>query len=775
MQSAGGNDKLDDDAESSQHLRSKALARIKNRSSTFMSSATIHGLDPELRSDGVEAMASHPGSWQAASDQPQFIFCGPFPPGWYRLIIKMECSREINARILFDPGTGFNKDDAIEIHSDKALDLDRHILIKSDAQLIRFDPAYHPGQFKIKEFSLRPISRPGMIARSFFSKITDISARGRLFPAIKYGAQLLIQGRFREFKLKFVEAVSRDGKGALAYADASELQRYNAWRQRRRFNDEARDTIRREIKAFSNPPLFSILMPVYNVPLVSLQKAVDSVKRQLYPRWELCIADDCSTEPQIRPYLEQISKEDTRIKVVYRPENGSITTATNSAFNLASGEYVTLLDNTDELAEHALFRVAKEILADRTVDFLYSDEDKIDSQENHFEPFFKPDWSPEYLLSFLYTNRLGIYRASLVRELGGFRAEYDTAQEYDLVLRLTSRTQKISHIPDVLYHRRQPPDSKSASGTANPKSHESAQRAIHDYLSGQNIEAQVEAGPVAGLHRVRYAISGRPKISIIIPSTCKVSDGKSTFVERCIDSIIQKSAYKNYEIIVLDRNQMPGDMEKRFSKLGIRRIQYSEPFNWSRVNNLGAKETDGEHLLFLNDDIEVLSADWMEALLEHSQRPEIGAVGAKLLFPDGKVQHGGVTVLNGLPSHAFHQFDDTHTGYMHSLAAVRNFIAVTGACLMTERSVFQSVGGFDEFFPLNYNDVDYCLKVYHSGKRIVYTPYARLLHYESVSRTQSIEPLQIEGFKKRWFEKLKGDPYYNPNLSQIVSDFSIGS
>jgi O-antigen biosynthesis protein len=442
---------------------------------------------------------------------------------------------------------------------------------------------------------------------------------------------------------------------------------------------------------------------------------------------------------------------------------------------LASGEYVALMDNDDEISEHALYRVAKEIVTNRDVDMLYSDEDKLDLEGNHVEPFFKPDWSPEYMLSCMYTCHLGVYRASLVREIGGFRTQFDSAQDYDLVLRIMARTEKIRHIPDVLYHWRMLPTSTASGAAAKPKAHEAARTALEKYLAAQKIEGKVDYGPAAGLHRVRYSIRGQPKIAIIIPSTCRPLQGESiAMVERCINSIIEKSSYKNYEIIVLDRKQMSADMEKRFLKLGVKRVSYNEPFNWSRVNNLGVKHTDAEQLLFLNDDTEILTCDWLESMLEHSQRMEIGAVGAKLLFPDGKVQHAGVTVINGLPGHPFYLFNDEHFGYYGSLVSTRNYIAVTGACLMSRMDVFNSVGGFDEFYPLNYNDVDYCLKVHHSGKRIVYTPYARLKHYESVTRPKKMEAYEMNEFRRRWYKRLHNDPYYNQNLTQVENDFGIG-
>ena len=776
--------------ESSELIR-KALARLETTKHNSFSpklssllrfvpslfSSTAHSLDPALRSENLHPVqGSEPGMWEDQTGNAQFIICGPFAIGWKRLKLKMRRNCPVDAYFYLDYGNGFNNSDCITVHSsDGNLDLDRYIYFKEPVKLIRFDPIKQPGNFQLLELSIQSISRPRMLMRSLSNKLVDISARRRLVPAIKHGAKLLLHGNTREFKQKFVEAISKRGTGIIIGADVSAQRRYDTWRHRRQLTNEKRSEIRDEIKAFDNPPLLSILMPVYNVPENYLQLAIESVRSQLYPHWELCLADDCSTAPHIRPYLEQISRLDQRIKVVFRTANGNISAATNSALELATGEYVVLMDNDDEIAEHALYLVAKEIINNRFIDMIYSDEDKIDLQGNHVEPFFKPDWSPEYMLSCMYTCHLGVYRASLVRQVGGFRSEYDTAQDYDLVLRITRQTKNIKHIADVLYHWRMLPSSTATGSSAKPQAHEAGRRALENLLSTQNIQGKVEQGVVAGLHRVRFSILDQPRISIIIPSTCRRMRGeKVAIVERCINSILEKSSYGNYEIIVIDRMQMPADMFETFTKLGVKRITYDEAFNWSRVNNLGARHSDAEHLLFLNDDTEILTADWLESMLEYSQRPEVGAVGAKLLFPNGKVQHAGVTVLKGLPGHAFYEFDGNQDGYFFSLTTARNYIAVTGACLMTRKDVFHSVGGFDEFYPLNYNDVDYCLKVYHSGRRIVYTPYARLLHHESVTRTRKLETLETNEFKRRWYERLSHDPYYNPNLTQDANDFSVG-
>ncbi len=598
-------------------------------------------------------------------------------------------------------------------------------------------------------------------------KFDDMRARNNFSRSIRYGLKLLLHFNLGEFRLK------------LFPPDASIPQNaYEAWRVRNQLTPQRRDAMRAEFAAWKNPPLISVLVPVYNVPENYLRRALDSVLAQVYPRWELCIADDKSTAAHICPTLEEYAKKDARIKVVFRDVNGNISAASNSALALATGDFIATLDNDDELAEHALFEVARALAADPALDFIYSDEDKIDMTGRHVEPFFKPDWSPEYFLACMYTCHLGVYRASLLREIGGFRTGFDTAQDYDLVLRLIEKRPHIRHIPDVLYHWRMLPSSTASGSEAKPKAHLAAQRALQAHLDRIGEKGRVEDGPAAGFHRVRFAIVGKPKVSILIPSTCALKrvDGRDVdLLSRCIASILEKSTWREFEIIVLDRGQMPAEMEARFAKLGVRRVAYSEPFNWSRVNNLGARNAKGSHLLFLNDDMEVITADWLETMLEFSQRDGVGAVGAKLLFPDTRIQHAGVLVIDGKPGHPYHCFPSGHPGYFFSNSVHRNVLAVTGACLMTRKESFDAVGGLNEDFPLNYNDVDYCLRLRAAGQRVVFTPHAQLIHYESVSRLKGVAPEETAKFEALWLDKFPNDPYFNPNLTMDNGAYLVRS
>ncbi|HLX61800.1 MAG TPA: glycosyltransferase [Planctomycetota bacterium] len=706
----------------------------------------------------IEALPNGNGAWRSLGRDPFFTVAKNFSPGWMRVAAQLESERSGLAQFYWDSGDGFTEKDSVFLSDASGKrETIKYVKLKRPVRALRFDPADVPMDFKLLHFSAQPLSDIRMWLEALKWKWSDMRARRNFGRSLKYGFKLLLNFKLKEFRQK------------LFPPDASIPQNaYEAWRARHTLTPERRAAMRDEIALWENPPTISVIMPVYNVPEIYLRKAIDSVLNQIYPRWELCIADDKSTAPHIRPILDDYAKKDSRIKVVYREENGHISAASNSALDLATGEFLATLDNDDELAEHALFETAKAIVADPTLDYIYSDEDKIDMTGRHVEPFFKPDWSPELFLSCMYTCHLSVYRASLVRAVGGYRSAFDTAQDYDLVLRLLERTQRVHHLQDILYHWRMLPTSTAAGSAAKPKAHLTAQRSLREHLERAGARGSVEDGPAPGFHCVRFEIIGKPKISIIIPSTCapKIVEGREiNYLERCIQSILDKSTWREFEIIILHRNQMPAEMEARFTAPGIRRVSYSDAFNWSRVNNLGARHASGEHLLFMNDDMEIITPGWLEAMLEFSQQDGIGAVGAKLLFPDGRLQHAGVLVMRGKPGHPYYCFPGGDPGYFFSNAVHRNVLAVTGACMMTRKSVFEFVGGLNEDFPLNYNDVDYCMKLIAAGKRIVYTPHAQLYHYESLSRPKGVEPKEIERFEKLWLARFPDDPYFNPNLT----------
>ena len=555
---------------------------------------------------------------------------------------------------------------------------------------------------------------------------------------------------------------------------------YQGWIARQHLTPQQIAAAKAEIASWQHHPKFSVIMPVYNIEAVWLEKAIASVRQQIYPHWELCIADDASTAPHIRPLLERYRQLDDRIKVVFRSENGHISAASNSALAIATGDYIALLDHDDELTIEALFENAKLINQHPEADFIYSDEDIIDAKGRRFHPFFKPNWSPDYFHACMYTCHLGVYRTELIREIGGFRSEFDGAQDYDLVLRVVEKTQNIHHIPRILYHWRAIESSAASGAQAKPWAYVAGQKALQAMLDRSPFPGHVEPGPYLGSYRVRRDIVGDPLVSIIIPSAGTIGEttkGRVCLLENCIRSIQELSTYPNFEIVLVDGYDVPDPVLEAIAAPNVRLVRSAEPFNFSMRMNQGVAAAKGDFLLMLNDDVEVLTPDWLESMLELTQLPEVGSVGAKLVYPNGGLQHVGVMILDGNPGHAFYEFPGDHLGYFGSNVLNRNYWVVTAACLMMRRSVFEELQGFDETLPLNFNDVDLCLKAHQAGYRNVVTPFVKLIHYESASREKGLRPGEYEKLTNKWkpyFDRLGVDPYYNPNLAMNAPNFELG-
>ncbi len=527
-------------------------------------------------------------------------------------------------------------------------------------------------------------------------------------------------------------------------------------------------------------PLISIVTPVYNTDPRWLRACVESVRRQVYPHWELCLCDDASPSAATGETLREF-EGDERIRIVRLETNLGISGASNAALALATGEYVALLDHDDELTPDALAEVVRWINAHPDTDVLYSDEDKLDLAGTRCDPAFKPDWSPEHFLHRMYTCHLKVVRRSLMNEVGGFRRGYEGAQDYDLMLRLMERTEHIGHVPRILYHWRKLPESTASAGQAKPWAMDAGRLALEDYARRRGIEAEVLPSGGAGLFRMKRRIAGRPLVSIVIPTAGRTREVGGTAVDllaQAVSSVKAHTAWPDYEFVIVgDAAGLQAStlraLEGTRHQILVHRAQ--GPFNFSRKINEGVAASAGEHLLLFNDDLEAIDGDWMSAMIEYSQDPSIGAVGAKLMYPDGRLQHIGIIMgVNGIAAHAFHQHAGSSAGYMGSAIGPRNLSAVTAACLMTRRDVFDRAGGFDEAFPIDFNDVDFCLRVRRAGFRIVFTPYARLLHHESASfgaRTQ--DRAGIDEMRRRWPDVLDRDPYYNPNLGRDFPDYRL--
>jgi GT2 family glycosyltransferase len=494
-------------------------------------------------------------------------------------------------------------------------------------------------------------------------------------------------------------------------------------------------------------PRFSIVTPVYETPAGVLRAMLRSVRRQRFRDWELCLVDDASSRPHVAAVLEAAQRRDPRIRVKRRSENGGIVAASNEALEMARGEFVVLLDHDDKLHPDALTFVAEALDDEPEADYLYTDEDKIDRAGLHFGPFCKPDWSPERMRTQMYTCHLSVLRRSLVEEVGGFDPAFEGSQDWDLVLKVTERARRVVHIPRVLYHWRAIETSTAGGGeSAKPWAFEAGRRAIQAHCERIGLEARVERDEgLPGVYHLQPALTHQPKVSIVIPTNGQrreVRYQEVALVEHCVRSIVETSTYANYEIVCVVDSSTDTSLIAELTAIAgdrLRVVTYDREFNFSAKINLGAQHSEGDLLLLLNDDMEVLSADWIERLAMYAQYPDIGAVGARLLWEDGRLQHAGVLFENsGLPGHIYRGFTGHFKGYSNNTYVAQNFLAVTGACMMTPAAAFEEVGGLSTDLPVNYNDMDYCLKLRTEGLRVVYDPDTVLYHFESSSRSSDV-------------------------------------
>lgn len=537
-------------------------------------------------------------------------------------------------------------------------------------------------------------------------------------------------------------------------------EQYRQWLEHQALTTERVAKMRDEVTAFDYNPTLSIVMPVYDTKPEWLTAAIESVMEQVYQNWELCIADDRSPHRGTRKVLRRYIKRDPRVKVTFLKTKQGIAGASNAALGVATGEFVTFLDHDDELKPDALFQVVRLLNEHRNLDFIYSDEDKRNLDGKLVEPFFKPDWSPDLLMSVNFLNHLSVYRKELVDHLGGFRLGYDGSQDYDLALRVSEVTDKIEHITRPLYTWRKAPESAAAGVHAKEFAYRAGKRALKDALARRGFEGEVVPALVPGRYRVRYAIKGEPKVSILIPTRDRLD-----MLRRCVDSIRQVSTYRNFDVNIIDNRSEDPQMLVYLESFPGRVIRYPEEFNYARIMNVAAREVDGELLLLLNNDTEVIAPEWIEAMIEHAQRSEVAAVGGRLMYPDGRVQHEGIIV--GFAGGSAGNVD--FGGFQAFGETIRNCSAVTGACMMVRTEVYWELSGFEERLGVAFNDVDFCLRAREKGYEIVYTPYAHLYHHESATRGRLHPESDEQFFRSRWGNPGEyRDPYYNPNLDWRV-------
>ncbi len=573
----------------------------------------------------------------------------------------------------------------------------------------------------------------------------------------------------------------QDQRGAGALEDAI---RYDEWRSLyAELDDIDRAKLDRRVAELTDPPTISIVVPVYDTPERFLRRMIESVTAQRYPHWELCIADDASPSPHVRTVLDRAAASDTRIKVVHRAENGHISACSNSALELATGDFVALLDHDDELPEYALAVMALHLAEHPEHDLVYSDEDKIDERGKHYDPFFKPPWNPELLESQNYIGHLVVMRRELVASVGGFREGYEGSQDYDLLFRITERldASRIGHIPHVLYHWRAIAGSTARSTSQKSYAEEAGVRAVQDHLDRTRRGAVASVGRAATTYHVTSTLSGSQLVSIVIPTRDQVS-----LLRTAVDSVIERTTHARFEILIVDNQSSDPAAVAYLDQVqehpAVQVLSYDAPFNYSAVNNFAVAHSSGDYVLLLNNDTEVINPEWLTEMLVQGTRPDIGAVGAKLRYRDGSIQHGGVILgMGGVAGHA-HKFETPDSyGYFCRLECVHAVGAVTGACLLTRRTIWDQIGGLDEAsLAVAFNDIDYCLKVADAGYRVVFTPWAELYHYESKSRGAEDTLAKQRRFQgetytmlERWGNRLLDDPSFNPNLSLDHERFCI--
>ncbi len=712
--------------------------------------------------------------YEASNGDPQIIIKPEteLAAGWYRLELAIDPAGRVTPQVFFDAGEGFSEELSIRPEHVDGNIFACEFRLPYPVLLLRLDPTDEDGRFVLHSLQLRRLTGANLVntlsARAWKSLQRDPGVFAKRLPLY---FKSLRQPNL--IKLRLSDPIDPVGD-------------YRQWRERYEF-DNGRDgaALRAKIEQLAEKPLISIVMPVYNTPAKLLNEAIASVADQIYSGWELCIADDCSTERHVRQILEEWQRRDNRIKIVFRRENGHISASSNSAAELATGEWIGLMDHDDVIPKNALAEVAFAINDRPGVDFIYTDEDKLGPDGQRVGHHFKPDWNEAMFLSHNYINHFAIYRASLFREVGGLRIGFEGSQDHDLGLRIACKTSpdRIVHIPKILYHWRAFEGSGTFSDKAIRRAIEARQQAAREYLVSRGARAEVVEG-YFGRNRILYDLPDpAPKVSVIIPTR----DGID-FLKNCLVGVLEGTDYPNLEVLIMDNESALDETKAYFDSIGmdprVRVIHFAGAFNFSAINNAAVEASTGEVLCFLNNDIEIMRGDWLREMVSQAVQTATGAVGAKLLYRDGLIQHAGVVCgITGVAGHVFRFFRPNTEGYHARLNVVHQVSAVTGACMVVEKKKFLLAGGFDEInLKIAFNDIDLCLKLDALGYINIYTPYAELYHLESASRGSDHTAANINRFQSEiaymyrvWPERLKRDPFYNENLTRKREDFSIMS
>ena len=644
------------------------------------------------------------------------------------------------------------------------------VLFKYDLTSLAFSPAFGQSRFRMRNFRLRRVGRVRALVHMLgpagdaqgASAVRVLPRTAKFFvDVLRSGLSRATDSLFRDYRHRIVPAALGDYAGWCARFDT--------------LSTEGIEDLRRRAESLGpEAPLISILVPVYQTPEKWLRRCIESVLAQAYGNWQLCLVDDASPDRRVFAHLEEYARNDPRIQVVRREANGHISASSNTALQMARGEFVALLDHDDELRPHALLEVAEAISATPDIGLVYSDEDKIDADGLRFDPYFKPDWDPDLLRSQNYICHFTAIRTELVRQVGGFREGYEGSQDHDLILRCTERLRpgQIRHVPKVLYHWRAIPGSTALSRDAKDYASSAGARAVADHLERCHPGARAEELS-HGHYRVHWPLPDpAPKVSLIVPTRDRVE-----LLEMCVESILASTDYPDFEVVVVDNQSTDADALAYLAELEgrerVRVLRYDAPFNYSAINNWAAAQCDGQVLGLVNNDIEVITPEWLREMVSQAMRPEVGAVGAMLYYPDDRIQHAGVMLgIHGVGAHIYAGLPRGYPGHGGRARVAQSLSAVTAACLVVRREVYESVGGLDEQLEVAFNDVDFCLRVREAGYRNIWTPFAELYHHESASRgSEDTEDKkrrfmgEVDFMQQRWGDALLSDPAYNPNLS----------
>jgi GT2 family glycosyltransferase len=721
--------------------------------------------------------------WEAGGDYPRFRvdLQSPLPAGWYRLD---GCFEAVDGTIMLPclhPQFAGEVTPSAEI----ALpDPDDHghmgalILFPGDVLSLDFCPGLCPPRFRMHDFRLRRVGRVDALRCMLLEKDRNgeqpwkaILQRGASFVrgVLSEGTRCATDRLYEDYRLRTLPPVVSD---------------YALWtRKYDTFGESSLAALRRRARVLSESgPLISVLVPTYNTPEVWLRRCLDSVLAQAWPRWELCLADDASPDPQVMAVLEEYARMDTRIRVTRRDSNGHISAASNTALGMARGDFVALLDHDDELRPHALLEMAEAIIRHPDVQLAYSDEDKLNVDGDRFDPYFKPDWNADLLRSQNYVCHLSVIRTKLVREVGGFRAGFEGSQDHDLILRCTERLApaQIHHVPKILYHWRAIEGSTALERDSKDYASAAGARAVAEHLQSTGSGAEVEE-LAHGHFRVRWPLPDpAPKVSLVIPTRDRFE-----LLHTCVESLLASTDYPNFELVVVDNQssepQALAYLETLGAREGVRVLRYDAPFNYSAINNWAVGQCDGELIGLVNNDIEVISPGWLSEMASHALRADVGAVGAMLYYPNDTIQHAGVVAgVYGVAGHIYAGMPRGYHGHGARAWVAQELTAVTGACLLVRRRVFDEVGGLDERLQVAFNDIDFCLRLRERGYHNVWTPFAELYHHESASRgSEDTDEKkarfagEIQFMKDRWTAVLLDDPAYNPNLSLQSLHFDL--